>query len=114
MSDAAVIASWMLEEIRAAAPRKVRQQTLVHKMREKFGHQWSYTNRNGHQAFDRAILKEFGELKDEFVYWDRADQTWRVVDQERLNWIRERDALRKERAAERARIAAERAEAEGD
>ena len=103
MSDPITIARWMLDEIHDAAPRRVYQQRLVHKMRTKFGDHWSYTNKNGNQAFDRRVLKEFGAMKSDNVYWDRADQSWRVIDDDLLARFQERDAIRKERAAERKR-----------
>lgn len=102
------IAQWLMDEIAERGRNRSYQRTLVPKIRERFGEEWLYKNHNGNWAIDRRVLKAFGPLKTENVLWERADQSWRMVDDEELARIRERDAFLKNRREEAARIRAER------
>jgi hypothetical protein len=107
MADNAEVAAWLMAEVRGAAPQRAYQNRLVRKMREVFGDDFIYTNHNGNPAISKGVLAEFGKLKDEFVLWDRANQSWRAVTPEQLEQIESREAERAIRKAENARRRAE-------
>jgi hypothetical protein len=104
MSDKKEIGAWLLAFIRENGERRTYQTQAVRAIREKFGEEWSYRNHNGNWAIDKGVLAEFGKLRDEFIEWDRSDQSWRVLTPEKLEWKREREARRAESKAETKRL----------
>jgi hypothetical protein len=107
MADKEEIAQWLINEIRTNGGKRSYQNRLVHEIRQRFGQEWSYTNHNGNHAIDKGVLKEFNKLKDEYVYWERSDQSWRIVTPEQLEAMQSRAARIKERREENARRKAE-------
>lgn len=101
MSNATEIARSIIEEIESNGPRRTYQQRVVRRVRDEFGEEWSYKNQNGNWAIHRSVLKAMAPMKDEHIVWDRSDQSWRVVTDEQLERIREREALLAERRAAR-------------
>jgi hypothetical protein len=104
MTDPKEIAQSIIDEIRENGARRTYQNRTVRRIREEYGDEWTYQNHNGNLAIARSVLTALGPLKDEFVVWDRSDQSWRVVTPEQLESIRERE----ERRAESRRREAER------
>lgn len=109
MVDANEIAQSIIDEIRSNGRRRTRQSQVVRRIRNEYGEAWSYKNRNGNWAIDKSVLKAFAGLKDESIYWDRSDQSWRVVDEDeraRIDELAERRRVFREvvkrRQAERA------------
>lgn len=102
------IAQWIMAQIVERGRNRTYQRRLVPQIRELFGDEWLYKNHNNNWAIDRRILKEFGPLKTENVLWERGDQSWRIVDDEELLRVRERDAMRKQRREDAAKARAER------
>lgn len=107
MTNAPDIAQWLMDEIKAKGRTRSYQNALVRKLREKFGDEWVYKNHNGNMAIDRRVLSALKPLKTPNVLWERSDQSWRIVDDDELARLQEREALRQERLAERARLRAE-------
>jgi hypothetical protein len=111
MTTAQEIARWLLAQIQDNGQRCTYQERIVRAIRNDFGEAWSYRNQNGNWAIDRTILREFGKLKNDHLLWDRSDQSWRIVTDDQLELIKQRDERAKERrtatkAAKDARIAA--------
>ncbi|MFF2485262.1 DUF6953 family protein [Microbacterium sp. NPDC058062] len=100
------IAQSIIAEIQTNGQRRTYQSRVVRRIREEFGEEWSYKNHNGNWAIDRKVLTALGPLKSEHVIWDRSDQSWRIVTDEQLTMLREREErrrkLREERAARKA------------
>lgn len=108
MADKDDVAKWLISEIRANGQQRSYQSVLVGRIREKFGEEWLYMNHNGNYAIDVGVLKLFrAKYKDEYVIWDRSDQSWRVVTPEQLEYIRQQEAQRKEWKADLERRTAE-------
>lgn len=108
VTDALEIAQWIMTQIVERGRNRTYQRRLVPQIRELFGEEWLYKNQNNNWAIDRRILKEFGPLKSPNVLWERGDQSWRIVDDEELERLQERDALRKQRREDAAKASAER------
>ncbi|NRD26347.1 hypothetical protein [Frigoribacterium sp. VKM Ac-2836] len=99
MTTAQDIAHWLLEQIQDNGQRRTYQERIVRIIRNDFGEAWSYRNQNGNWAIDRTILREFGKLKSDHLIWDRSDQSWRIVTDDQLDLIRQREERSKERRA---------------
>lgn len=112
MSDAAVIAQSIIDEIRANGPRRTYQSRVVRRIRDDFGEEWSYKNHNGNWAIDKKILAALRPFKDESIHWDRGSQSWRVVDAAERAQLAEREAFLAARRVELARRRAEHAATE--
>lgn len=113
MTDKHEIAGWLIAQIRENGQRRTYQSRTVQLIRQTFGEEWSYTNHNGNWAIDTAVLTEFRRIKnDPHIYWDRSDQSWRVLTPDQLSYMREREELARQskerRAAEKAKWEAER------
>lgn len=107
--DASIVATWLLAQIEAAAPRYAYQNQLVAKIRKDFGAEWSYQNANGNWAISKEVLKEFGKLKYPNLQWHSGSQAWQVVSDEELARIVARQERNRER--KKARDAAKAARA---
>jgi hypothetical protein len=103
MSTPEDVGRWLHQTILENGGRRSHQAVLVRRIRAEFGEEFSYRNKNGNWAIDKAALKEFNRLRDEHIVWDRSDQTWRVLSDEQL-------ALHNQREARKAALRAERAE----
>lgn len=95
------VGRWLHATILENNARRSYQSALVRRIRSDFGEEFSYRNKNGNWAIDKAVLKEFNRIRDEHIVWDRSDQSWRVLDDERLSSHREREARRAAVRAER-------------
>lgn len=105
--DASTVASWLLAQIEAVAPRHAYQNQLVARIRKDFGAEWSYQNDNGNWAISKEVLKEFGKLKYPNLQWHSGSQAWQVVSDEDLARILARkDGAREAKKAREAAKAA--------
>ena len=64
------VAKWMVGEL--TKHEMLDQQSAVYYIGEKFGQQFVYANANGNPAIDKKVLKEFHELTDDTVVWERG------------------------------------------
>jgi hypothetical protein len=69
------VAKWMVGEL--TKHEMLDQQSTVYYIGEKFGQQFVYANANGNPAIDKKVLKEFRELTDDTVVWERGQRCWR-------------------------------------
>lgn len=95
------VGRWLHETILENNSRRSYQSVMVRRIRDDFGSEFSYRNKNGNWAIDKAVLKEFNRIRDEHIVWDRSNQSWRVLDDDRLSAYREREARKAGRRAER-------------
>lgn len=99
-ASAASIGKWLLQRIEEAAPHHVYQSQAVNDIRNKFGAEWSYQNKNGNWAISKEVLKEFRKLKYPAVQWAKGSQAWHIVTAEQLEYIEKQAALQKQRREE--------------
>ena len=106
------VGRWLHDTIIENSGRRSYQSVMVRRIRSDFGEEFSYRNKNGNWAIDKAVLKEFNKNRDEHVVWDRSDQSWRVLDDDQLATYREREersaANRAARAERRRQVAKDR------
>jgi hypothetical protein len=95
------VGRWLHETILENNARRSYQSTIVRRIRNELGEEFSYRNRNGNWAIDKTVLKEFNRIRDEHIVWDRSDQSWRVLDDDQLANYREREARKAAMRAER-------------
>ena len=73
------VAKWMVGEL--IKHEMLDQQSAVYYIGEQFGQQFGqqfvYANANGNPAIDKKVLKEFRELTDDTVVWERGQRCWR-------------------------------------
>ena len=71
------VAVWMLKELKLRG--KLRQDTLVYEIAEKFGSQFTY-EKNGNLAIRIDVLAAFRKLTRDSVVWVQEDCYWRMRD----------------------------------
>lgn len=69
------IAQWMLDELDRTG--SLYQPDAVLGIEREFGPGFIYENENGNQAIDKRVLREFRELSEDNVIWDRLAFMWR-------------------------------------
>ena len=69
------IAEWMLEEFNLQG--RLYQKRAVREIRQRFGEQHLYKNKNRNWALNKSILDEFQRLTPEDTVWSRSRQLWR-------------------------------------
>jgi hypothetical protein len=75
VTTAKEVAEWMVSELEKK-PRLYQDQA-VRGIRREFGEKFSYRNKNGNWAIDKAVLREFDKLSGDDVVWERGDRCWR-------------------------------------
>lgn len=69
------VARWMLDELdRTGSLLQVDATTGIER---EFGSSFLYMNQNGNAAIDKRVLREFRELTEDDVIWDRWEYKWR-------------------------------------
>jgi Family of unknown function (DUF6953) len=53
------------------------QDMVVREIRETFGEDFVYTNESGNLAISRPVLREFRNLTEGSVVWERSARAWR-------------------------------------
>jgi hypothetical protein len=74
--DPAMIASWMLAELKRDGV--LPQEAVVGEIEHKFGEQFVELNANGNASIRRDVLAAFRELSNETVVWERGERLWRM------------------------------------
>ena len=69
------VARWMLDELDRTG--SLLQADAAAGIEREFGASFIYVNENGNQAIDRRVLREFRELTEDNVIWDRWEYKWR-------------------------------------
>jgi hypothetical protein len=70
------VAEWMLEELKRQG--KLHQDTVVFKIVQEFGTQFTYDNEDGNLAIRRDVLAAFRKLTKDSVVWIQEDSYWRL------------------------------------
>lgn len=96
------IATWLFDKILDLAPQHYHQSQAVMFIKNTYGDEWTYQNKNGNLAISTAILKEFRELRkaDPNVQWHQGSRSWQRVSDEQLKYILERKEMVKQRKEE--------------
>ena len=53
------------------------QEDAVWRIKNQFGSEFVYTNANGNYAIGKHVLKEFRQITNEGVVWDKSERAWR-------------------------------------
>jgi hypothetical protein len=69
------VARWMLSELDRTG--SLLQADAVAGIEREFGTSFIYVNENGNTVIDKRVLREFRELTDDNVIWDRWEYKWR-------------------------------------
>lgn len=69
------VADWMVAEM--GDGHWLYQETIVYKMKSRWGADYVYTNSNGNPAISKEVLKEFRKLTEETLVWERGSRAWR-------------------------------------
>ncbi len=70
------VAEWLLDEI--STREVVFREEAVKEIARHFGEEFLYVNGNGNVSISRAVLNEFGKLKEENIDWNRGERSWRL------------------------------------
>jgi hypothetical protein len=76
MATPAEIAQFMLTTYRQQS-NYLRQSHVAHLIRQKFGEQFVYKNKNHNWAINAEILDEFRKITPDDTVWSRSRQLWR-------------------------------------
>ena len=71
------VAEFMVAEMGTDFYYYLDQKSAVHRIRERFGDEFIYVNRNGNAAIDKRVLDEFNLLTKDRVVWERKRRWWR-------------------------------------
>jgi hypothetical protein len=77
MATAREVAQWMAAELEMK--KYLEQETVVWQIRQQFGGEFVYVNENGNDAIGGDVLKEFRQITDGKVVWDRSERAWRPI-----------------------------------
>jgi hypothetical protein len=69
------VAQWMRDELDRTG--SLRQAYAAAEIESEFGPEFIYENENGNPAIDERVLREFRELTEDDVIWDRWEYKWR-------------------------------------
>ena len=69
------VAEWMAKEVRARPV--LNQTTAAREMKNEFGEEFTYKNKNGNRAIKKSVLDAFNRLTEEDVVWVKKNQRWR-------------------------------------
>ena len=69
------VAEWMLEYM--GDSYWLYQETVVYKIKDKFGTDYVYQNQGGNLAIGRNVLKAFRNLTEGMLVWERGERAWR-------------------------------------
>ncbi|UFS66274.1 hypothetical protein LO749_17265 [Paracoccus denitrificans] len=75
MATAKEVADW----IRTQLPEKslLYQDRVARNIRQQFGEEFTYRNKNGNWGIRKDVLDEFRKLTPTDVVWSRSEQAWR-------------------------------------
>ena len=69
------VAQFMLAELEKEG--ELYQETIVEQIVNQFGNEFTYENEDGNLAIDKRVLKEFRQLTEDSVIWERSERMWR-------------------------------------
>ncbi len=69
------IAEWMLSEYSKA--NRLVQRAAARQIRQLFGEEHVYKNKNRNWAINKPVLDKFREITGDDVVWSRSRQLWR-------------------------------------
>jgi hypothetical protein len=75
MATAKEIAEWILSQLPETA--FLYQSRVSRGIRQQFGEEFTYRNKNGNWAIRKDILDEFRKLTPDDLVWSRSQQAWR-------------------------------------
>lgn len=75
MATVKEVAEWILGQL----PEKafLYQERVARNIRQQFGEEFTYRNKNGNWGIRKDVLDEFRKLTPADVVWSRSTQAWR-------------------------------------
>lgn len=75
MTTAKEVAEWILTQL----PETIflPQDRVARNIRQSFGEEFTYRNKNGNWGIRKDVLDEFRKLTPDNVVWSRSQQAWR-------------------------------------
>jgi hypothetical protein len=77
-ATSAEVAEWMMRKLDDGY---LYQQMAADQIRENFGEEHVYRNRNGNLAISEAVLVSFRNMSGHGVIWERGQRCWRKREQ---------------------------------
>lgn len=75
MATAQEVAEWIVGQLQENA--FLYQARVARHVRQEFGEEFTYRNKNGNWAIRKDVLDEFRKLTPTDVVWSRSTQAWR-------------------------------------
>ena len=73
------VALWMKGEVdKLSQVGMLTQSSVAHRIRQNFGEQFTFKNRNGNRGINADVLAIFRKLTGDSVVWSRSRQGWRL------------------------------------
>jgi uncharacterized protein DUF6953 len=72
---AKAVAEWMVQEM--GASNNLYQSTIAWRMKQHWGDDYVYRNKNGNWGIEKSVLKEFEKLTKNDLVWVRGPRYWR-------------------------------------
>lgn len=72
------VAKWMLDKV--TREKELFQIDAADEIQSSFGSEFVYENERGNLAISKAVLKEFRQLSEDIVVWERGLRYWRLRD----------------------------------
>lgn len=69
------VAEWMIKQM--GDSHWLYQETVVWKMKQKWGDEYVYLNENGNYAISKQVLKAFRKMTEDRLIWERGERAWR-------------------------------------
>ena len=77
MATAKDIAQWMFDHFETQ--KYLYQESVVYKVKNQFGPDFVYKNKNGNLAIEKDVLEEFRKISEGKVVWERGYRAWRTL-----------------------------------
>lgn len=70
------VSEWMAETV--LKDGILYQQQAAYEIVDRFGEEFTYLNDNGNVAIRRDVLRQFRNMTEDTVVWDRGQRMWRT------------------------------------
>lgn len=70
------VADWMLSQFK---DQILYQEDVVWEIKNEFGEDYVYENKNGNYAIHKKVLNEFRKITEGKVIWSRSEKAWTLA-----------------------------------
>jgi hypothetical protein len=72
------VAQYMMQQFEAMPEHgRLRQDSVARRVRQEFGEEFTYRNKNRNWAIKKEVLEAFKNLNEDGVVWEQSRQAWR-------------------------------------